>query len=255
MADRFLLTPYFLDQPLPELETLAADDWRIHKPPPRGEDDLVEWLKTVHGPLADWVADTVADGERPVSFAGDCCTTIGVLAGLRRGGLEPVLVWLDAHGDFNTPETSPSGFLGGMPLAILVGRGDLTLPEALGLEPLAESRVVLTDARDLDPPERAALEASEVLHLDDPESLLSEELPPGPLWVHLDTDVVDPRDSPAHNYAAPGGRRSGELVAILGELASRRQVAAVSLSAWNPALDPDGRSRDVSLEMLRALLS
>ena len=251
--DRFLLTPFFLADALPELEILVEDGWRVNKPA-GDQGNLESWLSQVHAALAKLVAAAVDAGERPISIAGDCCATIGVLAGLQRAGLRPTLVWLDAHGDFNTPATSPSGFLGGMPLAMLVGRGDLALPAAVGLEPLAENRVVLTDARQLDPPERAALRASEVLHLDSPRRLLTDDLPAGPLYVHLDSDVVDPRDSPAHNYAAAGGCRADEIVPILAELAEERDIAAISMAAWNPGMDEDGRSGQVSMDMLQALL-
>src|SRR5512136_997268 len=98
-------------------------------------------MSVLHQPLAEFTAQTVLHGDRPVSLAGDCCTPLGVLAGLQQAGLVPVLLWLDAHGDFNTWETTPSGFLGGMPLAMLVGRGDQTMAQAVGLRPLPESRV------------------------------------------------------------------------------------------------------------------
>lgn len=211
-------------------------------------------MSAVHARLADLVADAVGRGERPVSVVGDCCATLGVLAGLQRAGVDPVLLWLDAHSDFNTWETSPSGFLGGMPLAMLVGRGERTMAEAIDLEPIAERRVVLSDARDLDPGERDLLEGSRVLHLDDPRVLLVEDLPDGPLYVHLDPDVVDPEDAPGMGYPAAGGRRAGELREIFSQLAERREIAAVSLTTWNPELDEDGRTRAVTLDLLRALL-
>ena len=76
------------------------------------------------------------------------------MAGLQAAGLSPVLVWLDGHGDFNIPETSPSGFLGGMPLAMMVGRGDPAFGRSVGLTPISEQDVWLVGARDIDPPEQ-----------------------------------------------------------------------------------------------------
>ena len=252
MSDRYLLTPFFLDQPLPDLEDLVAAGWIVNRPElPAG--GTVERMARVHRGLANLVADAVARGERPVSIAGDCCATLPVMAGLRRAGVPPVLVWLDAHGDFNTPETTPSGFLGGMPLAMLVGRGDQTLMRAVELRPFPEERVVLTDARDLDPGERELLASSKVLHLADPRMLDSRPLPEGPLYVHLDADVVDPEDAPAMSYPAPGGLRAAELSRLLRRLARRREIAAVSFSAWNPGLEGAERSREVCLDLLAAL--
>jgi arginase len=71
-----------------------------------------------------------------VSIAGDCVATMGVLAGLHDAGITPTLIWFDAHGDFNTWETTPSGFLGGMPLAMIVGRGEQTMPHGWAGDPL-----------------------------------------------------------------------------------------------------------------------
>jgi arginase len=149
MQNRIILCPYFIDQPLPELESLVRPHWQMIKIDlPAG--NKMDAMAAVHRPLADFTEQSIRNGNRPVSIAGDCCTAIGMLAGLQRAGLNPVLIWFDAHGDFNTRETTPSGFLGGMPLAMLTGRGDQTMLKALGLKPISDDRVVLTDARDLD---------------------------------------------------------------------------------------------------------
>src|SRR6185436_17512054 len=95
-------------------------------------------------------------------LTGDCVTAVAVLAGLQRRGLDPAVVWFDAHGDFHTEATTTSGYLGGLPLAKVVGLSDLALPRALGMTPIAEDRAVLVDARDLDPGEVTALAASAV---------------------------------------------------------------------------------------------
>lgn len=135
MKNRQILTPYFLDQSERGLESLARSDWYLNEPDlPEGGAQIR--MGTLYQGIADFTADAVAAGERPISIAGDCCTTIGVLAGLQRAGLDVTLIWFDLHGDFNTWETSPSGFLGGMPLAMIVGRGEQTITEAVGLKRL-----------------------------------------------------------------------------------------------------------------------
>src|SRR5690606_8729880 len=143
----------------------------------------------LHAPLARFVEKTASAGDRPVSVAGDCCAAVPVLAGLRAAGIEPHLVWIDAHGDFNTPETSRSQFLGGMPLAMIAGRGPRWMAEAVGLSPLPEERIWLIDARVLDPLERAALDASAVRRTG-VAGLASLRLD-GPVLVHIDMDVLD----------------------------------------------------------------
>lgn len=252
MKNRFILTPFFLDEPLPELETLVQPGWLLNKPGlPRGNKQ--ERMGTLYQPLAQYVAKAIERDERPVSVAGDCCTAIGVLAGLQRAGLDPLLIWFDAHGDFNTWETTPSGFLGGMPLAMLVGLGEQTIVEAVTLKPLLEEQVILTDARDLDPGERTSLENSAVTHLPEVKNLLAHPLEDRPLYLHFDTDIIDPKDAPAMNYPAPGGPSRADLGEIFRRLASSGRIAALSMSSWNPKLDHDRRTQKVCLEHLRIL--
>jgi len=253
MKNKFIVTPFILDQPVPDLETLIQAD-RILNKPVLSEATSQQRMSQIHQPLAHLVADAIAAGERPVSIAGDCCTTIGVLAGLQRAGLDPVLLWLDAHGDFNTWETSPSGFIGGMPLAMLVGRGEQTMMNAMGTQPLPENQATLCDARDLDPLEKQALAESEVHHVDDARNLLQHTQITRPLYVHFDTDIVNPKDAPAMSYATPGGPAAAELQAIFRSLADSGQIVAVSMTAWNFSLDQDGRTQKVCMELLRSLI-
>jgi arginase len=204
--------------------------------------------------MAEFVENAITRGQRPVSIAGDCCSSIGVLAGLQIAGVNPTLIWLDAHGDFNTWETTPSGFLGGMPLAMIVGRGEQTMPHAVGLRSFPESRVILSDARDLDPDEKKALAASAVNHLKDIRTVPDHPLIAGPLYVHIDADVINPNDAPAMSYLAPGGASATEMETIFRRLARSGRVIAVSLSAWNPDLDLDRRSQSVCMRLLNALI-
>ena len=254
MADRFILTPYYIDQPMPGLEALVANGWVVNKPRlPEG--DPQRRMSVLHRPLADLVRDAVMQGDRPVSIAGDCCTSIGVLAGLQRAGINPTLIWFDAHGDFNTWETTPSGFLGGMPLAMLVGLGDQRMPEAVGLVNQPETDVLLTDGRDLDPGERVSLERSAVLRLENVLDLLERELPDRPLYVHFDTDVIDPVEAPAMNYLAQGGPTAEEISLVFQRIANTGRVVAVSVSSWNPALDADSSTQAVCMGALESLLA
>jgi len=253
MENHICLTPLFLDEPVPALEALVKPTWRINKPClPDGE--KTTRMATVHEAIADFAAAAIAAGRRPVSIAGDCCTAIGMLAGLQRARLNPTLVWFDAHGDFNTMETTPSGFLGGMPLAMIVGKGDLTLPAAVSLDPLPENQVILTDGRDLDPGEKQLIMRSGVVHLADPADLFEFSLPTGPLYVHFDVDVVSLNASPAQNYPAKGGPSTSVLCAVFRQLARTERVAAVSVSTWNPELDLDRKSEIVSISLLETLI-
>jgi arginase len=254
MTDQYLLTPYFLDEPRLGLDDLVAADWQVNRPV-LNPGQMQERMITLYKPLASFIADTLHQGNRPVSVAGDCCTSIAVLAGLQQAGITPTLIWFDAHGDFNTWETTPSGFIGGMPLAMAVGLGEQTMLNGLGSQPIPQANVILTDARDLDPGERGLVEASGITHLPHITDLLDYPLPDGPLYVHFDTDIVDPAEVPAMNYPAPGGPSAETVRQVFRHLASTGNVAAVSLSSWNPNLDENGRSRIICMDLLNELLS
>ena len=253
MENQRILTPFFLDEPLSDLESLSEPDWLINKPLlPDG--DKQQRLSALHQPLAEITRQSVLNGKRPISIAGDCCAAIGVLAGLQRAGLDPILLWFDAHGDFNTWETTPSGFLGGMPLAMLVGKGEQTMLTALDLMPLAEDHVILTDARDLDPGEQQLIQEADIIHLPDVTHLMNSTLPDGPLYVHIDTDILNPTEAPAMNYPAAGGPSAKELQTVMKYLNRTEKIAAVSLSTWNPTMDEHGQNRKLCMGLLDTLI-
>ena len=253
MKSKFILTPYFLDQYLPGLEELAQPDWTINRQSlPEGNQQTR--ISTLHAALAIEVEKDVREELLPISLAGDCCTAVGVLAGLRRAGIDPLLIWFDAHGDFNTWETTPSGFLGGMPLAMLAGLGEQTLLEGIDVKPLPQERIILTDGRDLDPGEEQLVTTSSIRHLTDPLELRHFPLEDHAIWVHFDTDIVNPEQSPAQNYPAAGGLGVEELIQVFQLLANTGLIQAVSLSLWNPEMDDADQSETISLHLLDILL-
>ena len=182
-------------------------------------------MAALYSSLADWV--TISDN--PVVYAGDCVSIIGVLAGLERKGIHPTLIFFDAHGDFNTWETSPSGFIGGMPLAMVTGRGEQTIVAGTGLTPLPDDRVILVDGRDLDPGEDSAVAESGIAHVT--VDTIAHSLPPeGPLYVHVDGDVVDPGEMPAMNYPAADGPSLHAVRMAMIHLATTGRVVAFSVA-------------------------
>ncbi len=236
MVDRRIVAPWFLDRRSDPARLLSElGDVIINTGP--GNGDQTSRLAPIHMAIAEAVHDAVTAGERPVAILGDCCQTIGVIAGLARGGLRPALVWLDSHGDFNTWETTPSGFLGGMPLAMLTGRGDQRMLKAVGLEPLADTQVWLSDARDLDPGERLLVEASQVHHHKTLDALL-ENLPDGPLYIHFDSDIIDSNNAPAFLYPVKGGPSAAGMRSVLAKLQATARVVVVSMTVgWDVAKD------------------
>jgi arginase len=114
--------------------------------------------------------------------------------------------------------------------------------------------MIITDARDLDPGEKELLEGSDLTHLEDVLELLDFPLPDRPLWVHFDTDVLDPEVVPAQNYPAPGGPGKKDLEKVFQHLAQTGLIRGVSLSSWAPNLPGAESSQQVCLDLLDILL-
>jgi arginase len=209
--------------------------------------------------LGHEVARARAGGFFPVVLGGDCMTSLGTLAGL----LDPEstgVVWCDAHGDFNTPEISPSGYLGGMPLACATGRTLDTLREQSKLTvPLPERNVLLIGANALDPLEERALVGSSVrlvraADLDGDRATLDRALHDigvlPQVYLHIDIDVVDPSEAPGVNYPAAGGLRVEQMRAIVRAVAGMGNLAALALTAVRPEKDSDGRTVRAALDLI-----
>jgi len=253
IVNQFLLNPFFLDSPAPLLNRLAKQGWIVNRAAPDGDSQFAR-IGAIHAPLVQHVSAAVTAGRRPVVVGGDCLQPAAVLAGLRLAGVDPVILWLDAHGDFNTPETTPSGFIGGMPLAMLVGRGDPWLRENVGLEPVAERDVILSDARDLDPDEAVSLAVSQVAHVRSLAEIPTRVPSTRPVYVHFDTDIIDAAEAPAMMYPVAGGPSVTELQAMAEALHRTHTVVAVSVTAWDLGRDNDGRTERACLTVLDSLV-
>jgi arginase len=173
------------------------------------------------------------------------------------------VLWLDAHGDFHTWSTTQTQYIGGMPLAMFVGRVDpgldprnqavLDCLSAIGVQPYPQRRIVLAGARDLDPGEREALLGSEILSCPLGE-VLAHVRPQERLYVHWDTDVIDdPVRMPALKYHVRQGPDAADMTALFRALRAF-DVVAVSVSAWHAELDGDDRTAGACLEILNTLL-
>jgi len=211
---------------------------------------------TLGGPAADAIgavaAAVAAEERRPLALLGECTLTPGVAAGLQQRYDDLALVWLDAHGDLNTPATSPSGFLGGMPFAVLLG---WCHPELRPGAPLPVARAALVGARDLDPGEIEAIDRTGLAWTADAAGAIAALPDDAPLWVHLDGDVLDPADAPGVDFPAPGGWSAVRLVEECAALAATGRVVAVSVCCGNPDKDPDGIGARHYAAAVRALLA
>lgn len=209
--------------------------------------------------LYDAVAQTVAahsgrPDSMPVVISGDCLVALGTIVGIQRAGLDPSIVWFDAHGDIHTLQTSTSGYLGGMALSLAMGRHPEHLAEPLGLRPLSEQQAVLVDARDLDPAEVDFLSTSGLKRYN-LEDLAPAVLPSGAIILHIDVDVIDSRELPGMRFPAPDGPSKDAVLRSARRVVRTGRVIALDISCpWNPATDQqEVTARAALLEELTTL--
>ena len=224
--------PYHLDEYLPDLDWPVEPDGAVTVTFPDG--GPWERLAVLQAEVARAVAAEAGRGGHLVLLAGDCNTSAGIMAGLQRAGTDPAIVWFDAHGDVQTLETSTSGYLGGLALRLLTGYRPELIAARLGLRPVPEDRIVLAGARDLDPPEVAYLDATPVRRREIAD-LAEADLPAGPLYVHVDLDVIDAGVLPGLRYPVPGGPDAAQLADALRMLLATGRVAALCIGCtWRP---------------------
>ena len=224
--------PYHLDEYLPDLDVTPEPAELITPELPAG--DVWPRLEVLYAAVARAVTRSRAGGARPMVVSGDCLTALGTVAGLQAAGDDLAIVWLDAHGDVQTLETTSSGYLGGLPLRLLAGYRPELIASRLGLKPVPEDRIVLVGARDLDPPEAAYLDQARIRRRQVAD-LAVADLPDGPLYVHVDLDVIDAAQLPGLRYPAPAGPDAGQVADAVGMLLGTGLVAAVGIACtWFP---------------------
>jgi arginase len=182
------------------------------------------------------VDDALAAGAFPLLLAADCSICLTTLPAMLRHRPDALVVWLDAHGDFNSPDTTATGYLGGMCLAGACGVWDAGFDGAR-LDP---ARVVMCGVRDLDAGERVLLETRGVGRVERP-SELAGVVRGRSVFVHLDLDVLDPAVVPSQ-FPAPGGLSDGGLRTLLAEVAEAADVVGGEITA----LEEPGRARRIA---------
>src|SRR3954447_21490042 len=233
-------------------------------PEERRSDDRITNLGTLGDAIASEVASGARAGKRVVALGSNCTTLPGILGGLQdvHGPTAKIgLVWFDAHGDFNTPHTTLSGMLGGMPVAVSAGLCYPTWREASHLAaPLPTDRILMVDVRNLDPAEEQLIRATGVqiarvapglagdLPLDEAVADLAARC--DALYLHIDSDILDASLTPNHGTKEPNGPDVAQTVDAIGTVMATGKVVALGLVSINSAT-PGG---DVTLASGMAML-
>jgi arginase len=241
-----------------EPEALAEGDERARF--------LSEILETCAG-LAGLVAAVVTEGSLPLVLGGDHSVALGTLAGLRKAAGEPGgVIWIDAHGDLNTPATSPSGNVHGMPLAAALGlAGDAFAQNGLELPAVVARRVVLLGVRSLDAAERALIRETDIRAITMTEidrigieravlEAIDRASGPGFVHVSLDLDALDPEVAPGVGTPVKGGLTYREAHLACEDLAESGVVGSLELVEVNPILDRENGSAAIAVELAASAL-
>ncbi len=221
--------------------------------------------------LASDVKTILTGGELPIVLGGDHSIAMGSIAGVssfyRERGQSIGLIWFDAHADMNTPDTSPSGNIHGMPLAVLFGHGVPELTDLEGFSPKLDPRFcVHIGARDVDPGERELIRRLGVRFItmreidergmsaciDEAISIASQAAPG--YHVTLDVDALDPGDAPGSGTVVRGGLTYREAHLAMEHIAEAGGALALEVVEINTALDINNRTAELGVELILSAL-
>jgi arginase len=231
-----------------------------------------EWnrMALANSNMAKLVREGRGDDVLTIGLEANCNVLLGMLAGLKYdddGNAQKVgLVFIDAHGDFNVPETTLSGMLGGMPVAVAAGHALHNIRKTSGLtEPLPMEHIVWGGVRDLDPLEAERFREYEVqqFSVEDVRSLsngLRRQMDDlarrvDVIYVHIDMDVLDPDEVPGHDLAVKNGPSSKDLAAAMALMFTNPKTVALGIAS-TPAgpRDPGGVSRQAALNLIEGAI-
>lgn len=217
--------------------------------------------------LADQVEAALEAGSIPIILGGDHSIAIGSVAGLaayyRKHEQRVGVIWFDAHGDMNTPETSPSGNIHGMPFAAILGRGAQELTHISGFAPkVCAEDCVLIGARSVDPDEAVALRASGIRvvtmrELDErgmsavmDEAMWLASRSTAGFHVTMDMDFVDPDYAPGVGTPVPGGPTYRESHLAMEKIADSGKMLSFELTEVNPVLDEANKTAELGVQLI-----
>jgi len=220
------------------------------------------------GHLAELASANQAAGVLNLGLYNNCSSLMGMLGGLRHATVPPVrvgLVWIDAHGDYNTPETSLSGMLGGMPVAIAAGDGLVRMRQQAGLEvPLPKENIVMVGVRDTDPLEQARIDEDGIPQISTEDvrelsanfrkQILQLTEKSDIVYVHVDLDVLDPDEVSGHPLTVPNGPTGVELGNAIRVMFRYPKTAALGIASYPHENDPGELTRKAIHRMVEGAI-
>ena len=211
----------------------------------------LEAITEINSQVSMLVREAVSEGRFPIILGGDCNSSLGAFAALDTSRIG--LVWFDAHGDFNTPQTTPSGFLDGMALAIATGRCYPDQWRAMGAaSTLTDSHILLVGVRDLDEAEQTIVDQTDVMAVfaddfGDPDHGFAATLEAlrsrtDQVFVHVDIDAVDPEEAPGGEYQTPHGLSASQLEGAIEQIGNRFELSGANFASFSPDFDRQDRT-------------
>ena len=263
MSDtRLIQVPWYLGREHPDLsrgprvlaEAIGGETVVVpapqERPVPNEVADSFEVIRSVRSA----VGEAVEEDRFPLVLAVNCFTSLGTVAGV---GRDVGVVWFDAHGDFHTPDSTITGFLDGMGLAMLLGDGWSEMRATIeGLRPVPGENALLVSARDLDPTEADRVAASRLSRADtDTLEPALDELATrvDTVYLHVDLDVIDPAVARANVLAVEGGPDTEQLEEALAAVSSRFEIAGAALTAYDPSQDHENRIPGIAARLAQVL--
>lgn len=203
--------------------------------------------------IARATSSAAEQGRFPVVLAGNCIASVGAVAGL---GSHAAIAWFDAHADFNTPDTSPSGFLDGMTLAVMTGRCYREAAARIpGFAVLPDSELVLIGVRAIDIDERAVVDGITRARTAPELDHALQNCTRKEIYLHVDLDVLDPAVLRANNFATPEGLSVAALLELVAAVARHKRLRGLSITAYDPACDDDDAAIEIVVGLIAAAAS
>ena len=247
-------------------QVLESDGAEVYVETIEAQSDFRAEVQTQFGlyrSLAEHIAEARRDGRFPLVLSGNCGATLGAIAGADAERLG--VIWFDSHGEFNTPETTTSGFLDGMGIAVATGQCWTMLAASIpNFRPIPGSSFLLVGGHDFDSGERERLEEAGVVVVDanaiaqtGVRKALDSAMPGGAeeRHLHLDLDVLNPTEAPANGFVTENaGLSVSELSEAIAVIKEKLNITSATIASFDPAYDTQGKTLRAALKLIKQVI-